>query len=71
MAKNKKDFEYILKKDKNEIYAIFGEQFNDPRSLEWTFEVKRTFFFKTILHIFFNHDGLVKGYTLKKHFSLY
>lgn len=66
-----KELENLYGKSKKEVIAIFGEQFNFLPASEWTYELKRSFFFRKVLYLYFDDKHQVTDFKLKSYFSFF
>ena len=65
----KNDFQHLLDKNKAEVLAELGQEFNFFPSYKWTYILNTNYFGrKTVLLIFFENE-IVKSFKIKKYFG--
>lgn len=59
------NFNSLIGKNKQEIIAELGDQFNIPYEKTWTYELRKNFFIVIELVLIFNEEEILESYTPK------
>lgn len=60
------NFNSLIGKNKQEIIAELGDQFNIPYEKTWTYKLRKNFFIVIVLVLIFNEEEILESYIPRK-----